>query len=265
MDVVICLFPGRSTTLLLWRKNGQILFPSRALVTATLGLDEGQMGTDTLILDTGINSVDLIQLKSVSEKAFGIAEMPMATMLNNTTVRSLASAVERIQSSRYEDEYNPVVALQHKGAKTSLWLIHPGIGEILVFLGLVQYFPDRPIYGLRARGFDPGESPFDGLKEILTMYFEAVKKQQPHGPYAIAGYSYGSILAFELSKMLEASGDVVQFLGSHSTFLHILRNDCGCWTGPQGSYILPISAASSPSYGQKNWSTNCGSSHSRSK
>lgn len=192
-----------------------------SMVTATLGLDDGQMGTDTLILDTGINSVDLIRLKTASEKAFGIAEMPMATILTNTTVRSLASAIERIQSSRYEDEYNPVVTLQHKGTKTPLWLIHPGIGEILVFLGLVQYFPDRPIYGLRARGFNPGESPFEGLTDILTTYFEAVKKQQPHGPYAIAGYSYGSMLAFELSKMLEASGDVVQFLGSFNLPPHI--------------------------------------------
>ncbi|KAI4270474.1 MAG: hypothetical protein LQ337_006662 [Flavoplaca oasis] len=192
-----------------------------SIVTATLGLDDGQMGTDTLILDIGVNSVDLIRLKSKCEKAFGIADIPMATILTSTTVRSLASAIERIQRSRYEDEYNPVVTLQYKGAKTPLWLIHPGIGEILVFLGLVQYFPDRPIYGLRARGFNPGESPFDGLTDILTTYFESLKKQQPHGPYAIAGYSYGSMLAFELSKMLEASGDVVQFLGSFNLPPHI--------------------------------------------
>ncbi|KAI4147623.1 MAG: hypothetical protein LQ341_001750 [Variospora aurantia] len=191
------------------------------IVISTLSLDNGQMGTNTLILDTGINSVDLIRLKRLSEKAFGIADIPMATILTNTTVRSLASAIGRTQSSRYEHEYSPVVTLQHKGAKTPLWLIHPGIGEILVFLGLVQYFPDRPIYGLRARGFNPGESPFDGLTDILTTYFNALKDQQPHGPYAIAGYSYGSMLAFELSKMLEAGGDVVQFLGSFNLPPHI--------------------------------------------
>ncbi|KAL9036760.1 MAG: hypothetical protein Q9180_004109 [Flavoplaca navasiana] len=92
----------------------------------------------------------------------------------------------------------------------ALLFIHPGIGEILVFLGLVQYFPDRPIYGLRARGFNPGESPSDVLTNILTTYFEAHKKQQPNSPYATAGYSYDSMLAFELSKMLEAGGDVAQ-------------------------------------------------------
>lgn len=191
------------------------------IVNGTLGLDDGHVGTDTLILDTGINSVDLIRLKRASEKAFSIADIPIATILTNITVRSLASAIERLQSSQYEDDYNPVVTLQHNGSKTPLWLIHPGIGEILVFLGLVQYFPDRPVYGLRARGFNSGEIPFNRLTEILTTYFKAVKKQQPYGPYAITGYSYGSMLAFEISKMLEASGDVVQFLGSFNLPPHI--------------------------------------------
>ncbi|KAL8893496.1 MAG: hypothetical protein Q9192_005207 [Flavoplaca navasiana] len=101
----------------------------------------------------------------------------------------------------------------------ALLSIHPGIGEILVFLGLVQYFPDRPIYGLRARGFNPGESPSDALTDILSTYFEALKKQQPHGPYPTAGYPYGTMLVFELSKMLD--GNIVQFLGSFNLPPHI--------------------------------------------
>ena len=196
----------------------------RALITVfadTLGLDNLDMGVDTLILDTGISSVELIRLKGACEKEFDTGEIPIITILTNTTVRSLASAIKRLQISQYEDEYNPVVTLQHNGFKTPLWLIHPGIGEILVFLGLVQYFPDRPIYGLRARGFNPGEEPFKGLIDVVATYYHALKKQQPHGPYAIAGYSYGSMLAFEISKVLEANGDRVQFLGSFNLPPHI--------------------------------------------
>ncbi|KAI4153244.1 MAG: hypothetical protein L6R39_001626 [Caloplaca ligustica] len=191
------------------------------IIAETLRLDDVQIGIDTLILDIGMNSVDLIRLKSLSEKAFNIADIPIVTFLANTTVRSLASAINRLETSRYADEYNPVVTLQHNGTKTPLWLIHPGIGEILVFLGLVQYFPDRPIYGLRARGFNPGEETFGGLTEIVTTYFQALKTQQPNGPYAIAGYSYGAMLAFEITKALEANGDTVQFLASFNLPPHI--------------------------------------------
>ena len=187
----------------------------------TPGIGDLDMGIDTLILDTGVSSIDLIRLKSATEKAFDITNVPIVTILTNTTIRSLASAIKELQTSQYKGKYNPVVTLQPNGSKNPLWLIHPGIGEILVFLGLVQYFPDRPIHALRTRGFNPGEEPFDCLTDIVTTYYHAIKKQQPHGPYAIAGYSYGSMLAFEISKLLEANNDTVQFLASFNLPPHI--------------------------------------------
>lgn len=196
----------------------------RTLMTTfanNLPLDDMEMSTDTFILDTGISSVDLIRLKSAIQTAFEITNIPIITILTNTTIRSLASAIIRLQASRYDNEYDPVVTLQYNGSKIPLWLIHPGIGEILVFLGLVKYFPDRPVHALRARGFNPGEKPFNSLTDVVTTYYRALKKQQPRGPYAIAGYSYGSMLAFEISKILEANGDTVQFLGSFNLPPHI--------------------------------------------
>ncbi|CAG8961336.1 hypothetical protein HYFRA_00013797 [Hymenoscyphus fraxineus] len=181
------------------------------------------MSVETPILDAGVTSVDLIRLKGACEKAFNMEEgkIPMVTIMSNTTIRSLAQAIDQIQTSICETEYNPVVTLQKKGSKTPLWLIHPGIGEILVFLGLVQYFPDRPIHALRTRGFNTSEVPFENLEEVVTTYHNAIKKQQPHGPYAIAGYSYGSMLAFEITKVLEANNDSVKFLGSFNLPPHI--------------------------------------------
>ncbi len=56
---------------------------------------------------------------------------------------------------------------------------------------------------------------------MVATYYHALKKQQPHGPYAIAGYSYGSMLAFEITKILSANGDTVQFLGVFNLPPHI--------------------------------------------
>ncbi|MDI1490447.1 MAG: putative NRPS-like protein biosynthetic cluster [Ramalina farinacea] len=180
-----------------------------------------EMGIDTFILDTGITSVDLIRLKSMSEAAFNISDIPIITFLTKSTIRSLAPAIDQLQTQNHRGKYNPVITLQHHGSKDPLWLIHPGIGEVLVFFGLIPYFADRPIYGLRARGFNQGELPFTSLTDAVATYFHALKKQQPDGPYALAGYSYGSMLAFEIAKILEANGDTVQFLGSLNLPPHI--------------------------------------------
>ena len=195
----------------------------RRLMEVFHSLDIGsiEMGIDTTFLDTGVTSIDLVRLKTAAEKSFGITEIPIITVMTNTTIRTLATAIKHLQVSRYNVTYNPVVTLQSNGSKTPLWLVHPGIGEMLVFLGLVQYFPDRPIYAMRARGLNPGEEVFSSLEEVITSYHRAIKAKQPHGPYAIAGYSYGSMLAFEIAKILEADADRVQFLGSFNLPPHI--------------------------------------------
>ncbi|KAL9085616.1 MAG: hypothetical protein Q9165_007516 [Trypethelium subeluteriae] len=196
----------------------------RTLLTVfseTLGLDGLQMSIDTPFLDTGITSVDLIRLTSECKKACSVPDISITTTLANATIRSLAEAIDRMRSSQDDAAYCPLVVLQPTGTKTPLWLIHPGIGEVLVFLGLVQYFPDRPIYALRARGFSPGEPPFVDLHEILTVYHAAIKAQQPSGPYAIAGYSYGSMLAFEIAKIMKEEADEVKFLGCFNLPPHI--------------------------------------------
>ncbi|TLD30937.1 hypothetical protein PspLS_01949 [Pyricularia sp. CBS 133598] len=121
--------------------------------------------------------------------------------------------------------YDPVVAFQTVGDKTSLWLIHPAVGEVLVFVGLGQEISKaddrRPVYALRARGFDQGQQPFGSIVEARDTYLAAIRQRQPRGPYALAGYSYGTMLAFEVSKALEAAGETVAFLGSFNLPPHI--------------------------------------------
>ncbi|KAJ5621265.1 Thioesterase [Penicillium herquei] len=192
------------------------------LFPEALGIDI-EMDINMPILDTGISSVELIKLKRAIELSFGIDEVPMLVILTNTTIRSMAEAIHKLQTSQDQEVaiYKPVVTLQPHGSKVPLWLFHPGVGEILVFLGLAQYFPDRPVYAFRPRGFNPGETPFLDQDDLLETYYQGLRAKQPKGPYAMAGYSYGSVLAFELCKRLEAEGETVKFLASFNLPPHI--------------------------------------------
>lgn len=89
------------------------------------------------------------------------------------------------------------------------------------FLKLASYFEDRPVYAMRARGFEEGEEPFDSMETVLSTYYAKIKECQPTGPYAIAGYSFGSMIAFELTKRLLANKDEVKFLGVFNLPPHI--------------------------------------------
>jgi thioesterase domain-containing protein len=189
----------------------------RQAVSEVMDIPPAHLGLDTGIMQMGVNSMQLIHFKKRIEELVAIADIPMITILTNPTIRELAAAVcGQPEMGTPEDpisEYNPVVIMNKTGSGAPLWLVHPGAGEILVYLNLAKYFVDeRPVYAIRARGFD-GEPFFRDTMECISTYFDAIKRVQPEGPYNILGYSFGSMFAFEIAKQLQTVGDSIAFLG----------------------------------------------------
>ena len=182
------------------------------------------IGVESSFFEAGVTSIDLLRLKRVLQNKLGVRDIPLIIVLTNPSVQDMAKALERLTSTANQSEvgvYSPVVALGTKGSKLPLWLVHPRVGEVLVFLNLAKYITDRPVYALRARGFEQNEEFFNSIPQIVGVYYEHIKMTQPCGPYVISGYSFGAMLAFEMSKCLEARGDEVRFLGPFNLPPHI--------------------------------------------
>ncbi|KAL4064658.1 hypothetical protein V8B97DRAFT_1987513 [Scleroderma yunnanense] len=175
----------------------------------------GDVSASDNFFELGGTSIDVIRLKREGEAAFGLPEIPTIQILKHPVLSSLASYVDRLCSKEgSQEEYDPIVPLQLTGDKTPIFMVHPGVGEVLIFVNLAKYFQnERPFYALRARGFEPNHSFFTSMDEMVSTYAAAVKRTQPKGPYAIAGYSYGGVVAFEVAKRLEAMGEEVKFTG----------------------------------------------------
>ncbi|MFF7650007.1 AMP-binding protein [Streptomyces sp. NPDC007983] len=171
--------------------------------------------------DLGGTSLDILRLRHQVTRRLGVADLPIITVLTSPSVRQLAARLTG-GGAPAPEAYDPIVPLQTGGAKTPLFCVHPGVGEVLVFVNLAKYFVgDRPFYALRARGFNEGEKPFESFQEMVDCYVRAIRARQPHGPYAVAGYSYGGAVAFEIAKALEAEGERVDFTGSFNLPPHI--------------------------------------------
>ena len=180
-----------------------------------------EIDANSSITTLGVSSVVLIKMKKILEVRLNFGfEIPLVLMMTNTSIREMATALKELKMGK-SYQYNPVVVLQSKGSQIPLWLVHPGVGEVLVFLNLAKHMLDRPMYALRARGFEEGEEFFQDIAETIQTYHVSIKRMQPSGPYAIAGYSYGSMLAFEIAKLLESNNDEVKFIGSFNLPPHI--------------------------------------------
>ncbi|KAL4778623.1 NRPS-like enzyme [Aspergillus varians] len=188
----------------------------QAVLSEMLQIPEEKISADSSVFELGISSFDLISLKSKIA-----VDIPMSVLMTRPTVAAIASAVDTLRSQ--PPVYNPIIPLQVHGTQTPLFLIHPGSGDILVFIALATQFPNRPVYAIRTRGYNANEPLFPNMQSTVETYTSHIRQVQPHGPYAVAGYSLGSTLAFEVGKLLEAQGEEVRFLASIDYPPHIRK------------------------------------------
>ncbi|KAG2113448.1 atromentin synthetase [Suillus discolor] len=157
-------------------------------------LADSEVSASDNFFEIGGTSIDAIRLKREGEEHFGVPDISAIQILKNPVLSSLAKYVDSLLSKGTQtEEYDPIVPLQLSGNKTPIFF--------------------RPFYAFRARGFDAGHPYFTSMDEMASCYAAAIKKTQATGPYAIAGYSYGGVVAFEVAKRLEAMGDEVKFVG----------------------------------------------------
>ena len=76
---------------------------------------------------------------------------------------------------------------------------------------------DQPVYGLQAKGLNGTDEPLKTVYDMAAYYISEIRKVKPTGPYALAGFSLGGIIAFEMALQFIDSGDKICFLGMFDT------------------------------------------------
>jgi acetoacetyl-CoA synthetase len=66
-----------------------------------------------------------------------------------------------------------------------------------------------PVYALRPRGIGEGEIPCERIEEMAEYGIDLIRAVRPSGPYLLAGYSAGGLVALEMARQLSAAGHEV--------------------------------------------------------
>jgi thioesterase domain-containing protein len=178
-----------------------------------LAIDLPDLSATASFFDLGGTSLDILKLTRALERRCGI-KGGLPIVLQNPSVRHLATHISS-QARRAPRKYDPFVPLQVSGHKVPLFCVHPGNGEIFSLVNVAKYFlNDRPFYALRPPGFNDGEQYFSTVRQMVSTYVDAIMRVQPQGSYAIAGYSLGCSIAYEVAQELEARGRQVAFLAA---------------------------------------------------
>jgi thioesterase domain-containing protein len=65
---------------------------------------------------------------------------------------------------------------------------------------------DQPVYALQSAHFAGGQGD-PTIEAMARAYIADMKRVQPHGPYRLGGWSMGGVIAWEMARQLEASGE----------------------------------------------------------
>jgi amino acid adenylation domain-containing protein len=174
-----------------------------------------KLGLNDNLIDMGIDSLVALMIIVDIEEAFD-KRLPITVLVHHPTIKMLAAFINSISSS----PYNSLLPLKAEGSKVPLYVVH-GIGlNLFNFTGMIsQLDPEQPVYGIRAAGLDGNFSPLGSIEEVSAYYNQEILNHDPIGPYAIAGYSFGGIIAYEMVKQLKQAGKKVEMLAMIDTNL----------------------------------------------
>ena len=152
--------------------------------------------------DLGGHSLTAAQLVSRIETKLG-HKVPLELLFRVPTIRDLAGVIQ----SKLELGGGTVVPLNEGGTQPPLFLIAGAGGHVFTFHKFSRLLgSDYPAYGMKAIGVDGSEPPPDRVEEIAARYLDEIIKVRPKGPYVLAGYSVGGLMAFELAMQMQRRG-----------------------------------------------------------
>jgi amino acid adenylation domain-containing protein len=181
-------------------------------------LDVKEVGIHDDFFEIGGHSLIAVQAMTMLEKETG-KRLPLASLFEAPTVEKLSKLLtgENKQSSGYDS----LVPIKPEGAKTPLYIVH-GFGmNVLLFNNVAKNMDaDQPVYALQAKGLntDSLDDSFETMEDIAGYYVSEILRQNPDGPYALAGYSLGGIIVFEMAKQLKAKGKEIKMLAMFDTY-----------------------------------------------
>jgi aspartate racemase len=105
--------------------------------------------------------------------------------------------------------WSSLAPLQPKGTKFPFFWIY---GDSTNFLLPAHLGPDQPLYGLQHQSLDGRPARYTRVETIAKHYLEELRAARPHGPYALGGYCFGAIVAFEMAQQLKKEGELVALI-----------------------------------------------------
>lgn len=201
--------------------------PATPMETRLAGIWEHLLGVPRVFrhdnfFDLGGDSLSALRLFGQLAQDFGL-QLPLASLMQAPTLEKLAAIVESQTTVSPSEPAGPtvphLVPLNATNGTSPLFCIHGGDGGVLFYRELARHLPpDLSLVTIESPALSAEGVPvIRSVEASATEYVAAILQHQAHGPYYLAGYSYGGVLVYEIARQLRAAGEGVAFLALFDT------------------------------------------------
>ena len=183
-------------------------------------LELNEVDVKSNFFEIGGHSLVAVRVMSLLEKETG-KRLPLSALMIYPTIEKLANFIDQKDIKEEKKEtWQSLVPIKPEGNKTPLYVVHGAGHNVLFFNSLAKNLDDdQPVYGLQAQGLNGVDKPYDKIEDMAAHYVSEIIQTNPEGPYALSGYSFGGIVAYEMARLLRAQNKEVTTLALFDTYV----------------------------------------------
>lgn len=209
-------------------KGSEVTEIIRTTIAAEMGCDVEEIFDDADLASLGMDSLMSLTVLGAIRESTGLT-MPADLLTVNKSIREIEAALgfgapkrsaPKPTTSRKASLQAPPPAMETTPAKPAraassvllqgnskratkhLWMIPDGGGSATSYVEIPDLASDVAVWGLNSPYMKCPEEYNIGVVGMAERFITEMKRRQPNGPYLLAGWSAGGVIAFEAVNQL---------------------------------------------------------------
>ncbi|MFE6926291.1 alpha/beta fold hydrolase [Nocardia sp. NPDC057663] len=185
------------------------------IIAELLKLEPERINHDTDFFASGGNSFLAGALIGRIERALG-AQVSLKEILSKSTVAEIAVNCRRAIGAENREDLLFDLGDEPAGNTQNVFFVHGRSGEVYFLQPAISLARKTrrsfPVVAIRSRGLDGKHEPLQTIEQMADLYAAKIVQHQPQGPYTLAGFCLGGMIAWAVAQRLITRGSEVREL-----------------------------------------------------
>ncbi|KAH0558765.1 Type I Iterative PKS, partial [Trichoglossum hirsutum] len=196
----------------------------RTIIAGEMGVGIEELAGSTNLASMGMDSLMSLAILGALREKMGLS-LPSSFLTDHACLEDieralnpqpkptpLASIDERLKKAILPPANSVLLQGNSKTATRKLFILPDGSGSATSYVHIPLIRSDTAVYGLNCPFMKNPKDYTCGIEGVSELYLNEIRRRQPKGPYYLAGWSAGGVVAYEVTKQLMATGEKIERL-----------------------------------------------------